>query len=115
MKKKKIKSKQKGKRYCFAGKHHVWGDKIVRLGKHQDGSWWFLCEECHDAYKDNKEQVKISYLPGFEPPERPKPEPDAPPERLTRTKFPFKATINGDEAIVWPDWIEYPEEDPLNA
>jgi hypothetical protein len=44
--------------------------------------------------------VRISYLPGSEPPG-------------WRTKFPFKATINGREVIVWPDWIEYPEEDPF--
>lgn len=23
-----------------------------------------------------------------------------------RTRFPFKATINGEEVVVWPDWIE---------
>lgn len=46
--------------------------------------------------------VTISYLPGFEPPATIA-RPDA------RTKFPFKATINGREVIVWPDWIEYPD------
>jgi hypothetical protein len=32
------------------------------------------------------------------------------PERLTRTKFPFAATINDRPCIVWPDFIEYEEE-----
>jgi hypothetical protein len=39
--------------------------------------------------------VKVSYLPGFEPPP------------AQGTKFPFRATINGEPAIVWPDRIEY--------
>lgn len=42
--------------------------------------------------------VRVSYLPGFGPPP---PTPTGPdPERLTRTKFPFSATINGRGAIV---------------
>lgn len=28
-----------------------------------------------------------------------------------KTQFPFKATINGEEVIVWDDWIEYPSRD----
>jgi hypothetical protein len=36
-----------------------------------------------------------------------RPAPGPTPEQLTRTKFPFAATINGREAIVWSDWIEY--------
>lgn len=39
-----------------------------------------------------------------------RPDPGPPPERLTRTKFPFGATINGEEVFVWPDWIEYQDE-----
>ena len=27
------------------------------------------------------------------------------------TKYPFAATINDEEVIVWPDWIEYLEQD----
>jgi len=38
--------------------------------------------------------VTISYLPGFEPP------------LPATTKFPFPATINGREVIVWPNRIE---------
>ena len=44
--------------------------------------------------------VKVSWLPGFEPP---------PSEPVSKTKFPFEATINGRAAIVWPDRIEYPD------
>ena len=35
-----------------------------------------------------------------------RPEPGPGPEQ--RTKFPFKATINDEEVVVWPDWIERP-------
>ena len=43
-------------------------------------------------------------------------DPGPAPERLTRTKFPFKATIKplgcvAFEVIVWPDWIEHEERD----
>ena len=49
-------------------------------------------------------KVKISWLPGHEPPP---PAPD--PQHAPVTKYPFAATINGRRAIVWPDWIEYEE------
>lgn len=39
--------------------------------------------------------VKISYLPGFEPP------------ALTRTKYPFTAIINGRKATVTREEITY--------
>lgn len=35
--------------------------------------------------------------------EKPKPPPP-------KTKFPFKAVINGEPVIVWPDWTEREEE-----
>lgn len=38
-----------------------------------------------------------------------RPDPGPTPEHLTRTKYPFDATINGRRAVVWPDRIEYPE------
>lgn len=41
--------------------------------------------------------VITKHLPGREPPG-------------SKIKFPFAATINGDECIVWPDWIEWPED-----
>ena len=47
--------------------------------------------------------VKVSYLPGSEPPPL---EPE--PAFEQRTKYPFTATINGVEVTVWPDWIEWP-------
>jgi hypothetical protein len=42
-----------------------------------------------------------------------RPDPGPAPERFTRTKFPFAATINGKPVTVWPDWIEH-ESDPLD-
>ena len=41
--------------------------------------------------------VTVSYLPGFEPP-------------APKTKFPFKARINGWKVTVWPTRIEWPEQ-----
>jgi len=34
----------------------------------------------------------------------------APPKPIA-TKFPFKAEINGEPVIVWPDWIERPDDE----
>ena len=50
--------------------------------------------------------VKVSWLPGFEPPE------EKPLASKTKTRIPLRATIDGRRAIVWDDWIEYEEEDP---
>jgi hypothetical protein len=36
----------------------------------------------------------------------PRRDPGVAPERLTRTKFPFAALVNGERVTVWPDWIE---------
>lgn len=32
-----------------------------------------------------------------------------------RTKFPFAATINGHDVVVWPDWIEWPNDGERGA
>jgi hypothetical protein len=29
----------------------------------------------------------------------------------SRTRYPFRATINGEPVIVWPDWIERDDSD----
>jgi len=43
-----------------------------------------------------------------------RPDPGPPAERLTRTKFPFAATINGEQATVWPDHVEYEDDEDLD-
>jgi hypothetical protein len=67
--------------------------------------------------------VTVSYLPGFSPPSATPTGPDLDPARLTRTRLPFRATINGRGAIVsrsaYGIEIEYPDErtddDPSQA
>ena len=43
--------------------------------------------------------VTTKWLPGFGPP------------ASGSTRFPFAATINGTEVVVWEDWIEWPREE----
>jgi hypothetical protein len=33
-------------------------------------------------------------------------------EEKNRWRYPIRATINGEEAILWNDWTEWPEEEP---
>ena len=37
--------------------------------------------------------------------------PTAPAVPVSRVKFPFAATINGHEVIVWDTWVEWPPDD----
>jgi hypothetical protein len=55
MSRRKVKPKQKGKRFCFAGKHYVWGTEIVKMGRTQAGRMWFLCRDCQESHRRHKE------------------------------------------------------------
>jgi len=70
--------------------------------KAQRQAWWRgLTTEEQADYRERKVAERMALRADAGPA----------PEELTRTKFPFAATINKRAAIVWPDWIEYPEDD----
>lgn len=72
-----------------------------------------------DPSRGQPAPVKISYLPGFEPPpeivqpkrKRPRVVPDPPAHAVQKATYPFRAVINGRNCTVTVDGCIYDDDD----
>ena len=83
--------------FCFACKRTLPRDRLSRSDQHKRAKkCWFLCKGCdwkrQDRIEEQKEEARNAV-------------------RNPQTKYPFNATLNGKQVVVWPDRIELEEDD----